>query len=132
MVDIFKKETLLTIAIFLSALITFNFIGFLQPVNPIINRMFPEVPDKFCLNDSDCKLAIPSKLSECAVCDPYDCKMYSESLDEVVAISKNWESRCIFSKPPGTCVAACIGGIEQKSFEPKCINNQCIKSKKIP
>jgi hypothetical protein len=116
--------------IFLSALITFNFIGFLQPVNPFINRIFPDAPDKSCLNDSDCTLAIPSRLSECAICDPYGCKLYDDSSIEVVAINKNWQPRCVFSKPPGTCVAACTGGIQQKDYEPKCINGQCVKSKK--
>jgi hypothetical protein len=124
------KAILFMAAIFLAALITFNFIGFLQPVNPIINRAFPEAPDISCMNDSDCVLAIPSKLSECAICDPYGCKMYSDSLDDVVAVSKSWQPRCIFSKPPGECVLDCIGGVQQKDYEPKCINGQCVKSRK--
>ena len=117
-------------AIFLSALITFNFIGFLQPVNPIINRAFPESPATYCLNDSGCILAIPSMLSECAICDPYGCRMYMDSLDEVVAVSRSWQPRCIFSKPPGTCISNCTGGIQEKDYEARCISGQCVKSRK--
>ena len=129
MVLIFSKATLFMAAIFLSALITFNFIGFLQPMNPVINRMFPEVPAKSCLNDYDCILAMPSRLSACAICDPYDCRNYSDSLKEVVAISRRWEPRCIFSKPPGACLNACVGGIQQNEYEARCLNEQCIKAK---
>jgi len=130
MAGVLSKPTLLTAAIFLSALITFNFIGFLHPVNPVMNRMFPEEPDKSCLNDSDCILAIPSQLSECRMCDPYGCRNYSDSLDEVVAINSSWQPRCVFSKPPGTCMTACKGGIIQSDYEPRCINSECIKLKK--
>ena len=130
MAGILSNPTVITAAIFLSALITFNFIGFLQPVNPIINRVFPDAPSISCLNDSGCVLAIPSKLSECAICDPYGCKMYSDSQEDVVAISRSWQPRCVFWKPPGECISACTGGVQQKDYEARCVDGACVKARK--
>ncbi len=107
-----------------------DLIGILYFLDPVINRIIPDIPSKFCQVDSDCVLAIPSKLSECSPCDPYGCKFYSAESDEVVAINKNWKPRCLFSKPKNVVCIMCIGGIRQKNYQPECVNNECIKVKK--
>ena len=130
MAGILSNPTVITAAIFLSALITFNFIGFLQPVNPIINKVFPEAPSISCMNDSDCTLAIPSELSECRICDPYNCRMFSDSQEDVVAISRDWRPRCLFWNPPGECISNCTGGIQQVGYEAMCTDGVCAKARK--
>jgi hypothetical protein len=130
MAGILNNPTVITALIFLSALLTFNFIGFLQPVNPMINRVFPDTPSVSCLNDPDCTLAIPSELSECRICDPYDCRMHSDSEEGVVAIRKDWQPRCIFWQPPGECISACIGGVRPGEYEARCADGLCVKTRK--
>lgn len=124
------KSKKVFISIFILAIFVLNFIGVLYFLNPVINKIFPDIPDKSCQIDSDCILAIPSKLSECSLCDPYGCKFYSAELNEVVAINKDWKPRCLFSEPKNVICLMCIGGIEQKDYEAKCVNNRCVKVRK--
>lgn len=79
-------------------------------------------PDISCVQDSDCRLAVPSSLAKCKPCG--DCTVYESSDPKVVSVNKNWRPSCPDYNPHTMC-PMCIGGITGGTA--KCVNNKCQK-----
>ncbi len=123
-----SKKFLISVIIIVMVVSILNFTGMLYDLNPFINKIFPPVPDKRCQVDSDCIFAVSSEISMCLLCS--SCMTYNAATDEIITVNKDWKP-CLFTKPSGYGCGMCITEINNiENFEPKCLNNECIKSRK--